>query len=793
MATQVKRRRGTTAENDNFTGALAEFTFDTETHHIRVHDGIKQGGYVIPVITDPLNPGKYTKVTIDDQGLVIGAEPLSVDDLPNEIPMDKVFGLPLALENKQDKIYAGENIIIDETTISAIDTKYTAGQGITISQDNVISSIAGGVTFDDIIIKSETIPDAKEVPVGSVYMYMGETSAEYVHGYIYQSVLQEDSVVWARIDVQPSKDVSFAELEGLPDDNAALKQVLDSKQDVVGDLDEIRSNAQAGKNASDAIATYGDIVTHDVTEFATSAQGSKADTAVQPNDSITVLNNDAGYITKSVNNLDNYTTTTALNSLLDNKQDTISDLTTIRSNALSGKNASDTIATYGNIVTHDVSEFATSAQGTKADTAIQPNDNITKLNNNAGYITSAYHDATKQDKLIAGQNITIANNVISATGNVESVNGKTGAVVLTGEDISATVDTTVDTVQGHLQSNSDEIEAVKDKVQEIEAARFVDATIIGEPSILQGQVSGFSTVSYLQFPFTLDLHNKAFQIDFCFTTATNVQAQQNILDSRFGLALAISGGKGIMAISSNGTSWDIGSTTGTINIQSNTTYYARVIWNRLQYKTQLSTDGVNYTDDMVIVDTRSPFPTTIYIGGCDQAETGHTPHPFLGTINMNKASVSVMGTVIWKGMGDVGLATKANVSLDNLDATGEARFSAKQDVISDLATIRSGAALGATALQSVPSEYVTETELSNYHDSTKQDTISDLATIRSNASSAKSTVDTHVANNTIHVTASDKIAWSQKQNHLTAGAGITIENDIISSAGGGAVIIMRDL
>ena len=67
-------------------------------------------------------------------------------------------------------------------------------------------------------------------------------------------------------------------------------------------------------------------------------------------------------------------------------------------------------------------------------------------------------------------------------------------------------------------------------------------------------------------------------------------------------------------------------------------------------------------------------------------------------------------------------------------------ISGKQDVISDLATIRSGAEKGATALQSVPSEYVTETELTakGYATTTqlnaKQDTISDLGTIRTNAS-----------------------------------------------------------
>lgn len=217
------------------------------------------------------------------------------------------------------------------------------------------------------------------------------------------------------------------------------------------------------------------------------------------------------------------------------------------------------------------------------------------------------------------------------------------------------------------------------KVEEIEAARFVDATIVGEPNILQGQVSGFSTVSYLQFPMVLDLHDQAFDIYMCFTTENNVQTQQNILDSKFGIGLAIMNGKGVMSISSNGTSWDIGSATGTINIESNTTYYAKLSWNKLQYKTFLSTDGVNYTQDMVLTGAVRPFPTTIYIGGCNNTETGHTPHPFLGTINMNKARVDVMGVTIWQGMGDIGLATRADVSLDNLDARGEARFTAKQD------------------------------------------------------------------------------------------------------------------
>lgn len=67
------------------------------------------------------------------------------------------------------------------------------------------------------------------------------------------------------------------------------------------------------------------------------------------------------------------------------------------------------------------------------------------------------------------------------------------------------------------------------------------------------------------------------------------------------------------------------------------------------------------------------------------------------------------------------------------------KLSTKQDVIRDLEAIRSGAAKGATALQSVPSEYVTETELQNKgyattaQVDTKQDKITDLDAIRQGA------------------------------------------------------------
>ena len=108
-----------------------------------------------------------------------------------------------------------------------------------------------------------------------------------------------------------------------------------------------------------------------------------------------------------------------------------------------------------------------------------------------------------------------------------------------------------------------------------------------------------------------------------------------------------------------------------------------------------------------------------------------------------KQDTLVSGTNI-KSINGTSLLSSGNMEL----ATKE-ELNTKQDVISDLDSIRSGAAKGATALQSVPSEYATEQwvneqgflkehqDISNLATkaelATKQDVISDLDTIRSGA------------------------------------------------------------
>lgn len=399
------------------------------------------------------------------------------------------------LSGKQNTLTAGANITLSGATISATDTTYSAGNGLTLtgttfsanvinnttsdSTTDALSAAAGkslqsqvdnllgrgkylsiwdcttGLAMDEPPVNPYTVETGSYFIVGKVgttnYRPNGGTYDKDVPSTTVESddvkvndTYFYDGTVW-RLLATPEKEVSFSALAGSPYDNTNLAGALNGKQATISDIETIRTNASAGKTASDTIATYGDIVTHDVDEFATSSQGSKADTALQPGDNISELNNDSNYQTGSQVNssisthnsstsahndirtelsgkqatitggattitTSNLTASRALVSnasgkvavsevtstelgyldgvtsnvqtQLNNKQATISDLTTIRNNASAGKTASDTIATYGNIVTHNTSEFATAAQGTKADNALP---NTTKYAKSIAY------------------------------------------------------------------------------------------------------------------------------------------------------------------------------------------------------------------------------------------------------------------------------------------------------------------------------------------------------------------------------------------------------------------------
>lgn len=353
--------------------------------------------------------------------------------MPNEIIADFFIGvapsdyvsqsqLQEALETKQDVLTAGDNIVIDNNVISADLTDLQ--EELDENKQAIVDEVIAREEVDNNLqAQINAIPAVNNSTI--TIKQGGTTKGSFTLNQATDGTIELDTGSGG--DAQPKSTADYS-----LGNSAGGWTVLTSDQQ-----NAINSNATSAK-----IASY---------------------------DSHLVDKDNPHEVTKAqvgLGNVDNTSDASkpisaATQTALDSKQDIISDLATIRSNAQDGKSAHTTIQTYGDIVTHNVSEFATAAQGAKADSALQPGDNISELVNDSGYITntSISHLATKselttglaakQDTLVSGTNIKTINNIplvgagnITVGGTVESVNTKTGAVVLTASDVGALPDTT---------------------------------------------------------------------------------------------------------------------------------------------------------------------------------------------------------------------------------------------------------------------------------------------------------------------------------------------------------------
>lgn len=66
MSRQIQIRRGTTAENDAFTGAIGEITMDTTRKTLRVHDGETVGGTTLAKQSDIPSAESITNAVMPD-------------------------------------------------------------------------------------------------------------------------------------------------------------------------------------------------------------------------------------------------------------------------------------------------------------------------------------------------------------------------------------------------------------------------------------------------------------------------------------------------------------------------------------------------------------------------------------------------------------------------------------------------------------------------------------------------------------------------------------------------------
>lgn len=237
MATQVQRRRGTTAQYNigspnGFKGAVGELTVDTDLHTVRVHDGTTVGGYPLIVKTSsgsvPYNGTPKCKITYDAQGLVTAGADLVATDIPD---LSSYYATPAQLSTKvaanaaitggtYTKItFDSKGLVTAGTTLVASDIPDisdtyarkipvvvpTVANGIWTLQNNAINKInlTANATFNpplssqidhtilnQIVVQLKMI-DAQQIDLGATY-YMGDVAPDLSQAGIYNIYYEFD-------------------------------------------------------------------------------------------------------------------------------------------------------------------------------------------------------------------------------------------------------------------------------------------------------------------------------------------------------------------------------------------------------------------------------------------------------------------------------------------------------------------------------------------------------------------------------------------------------------------------
>lgn len=379
-----------------------EIGYEVDTHHVKVGDGITYWNdlpYIFDDAGQPLSTADYQMGNA--QGGWTTMSQAQQDALNSGATTAKINQIATNTTN------IGNHIADTNNPHSVTKTQVGLGNVDNTSDLDKPISTATQTALDGKVDKNAAITGATHTKI--TYDSKGLVTAG---ADITLSDVTDVTASAAEVNVLDGITATTTELNYVDGVTSSIQTQLDGKQATISDLSTIRSNAQAGKAASDTIATYGDIVTHNVSEFATAAQGAKADTAVQPGDLATVAT------TGSYNDLSDKPTIGNATLTIQKNSTTID---TFTANATSNKTINIAVPTKTSDITND-SDYQNSTQ---VATAISThNTSVTAHSNQFNAITEKIPaEASSSNKLAdkAFVNSSIATNTANFIGTFNSV------------------------------------------------------------------------------------------------------------------------------------------------------------------------------------------------------------------------------------------------------------------------------------------------------------------------------------------------------------------------------------
>lgn len=206
MATQVQFRRGTTSQNNAFTGAQGELTVDTEVKTIRIHDGTTVGGHVVPTLTATQT---FTNKTMSTNtvwngtsvGLAYGGTGAAITGVAGAIVYSQGSNLALSLAGTSGQVLTSGGTS-GPTWVNS--SALSVGTSVVATTS---TNLAGG--------------SAGYIP------YQSDTNTtEYITPGVQYQVLQSNGTATAAEWVSGIQNISFVYLSGTTDSSSTTTGVL---------------------------------------------------------------------------------------------------------------------------------------------------------------------------------------------------------------------------------------------------------------------------------------------------------------------------------------------------------------------------------------------------------------------------------------------------------------------------------------------------------------------------------------------------------------------------------------
>ena len=172
MPTQVQFRRGTTAQNNSFTGAAGELSVNTSNSTIRVHDGSTAGGSELATVASTSNATNLTTGTLNSARLPTSGVSAATYGNATNIPSITVDAL--------GRITSASNVAISATVANTQITGLITSNQIASVANTQITGTITAAQLANTGVAATTYGGASSIPAITVDAQGRVTSASNV-------------------------------------------------------------------------------------------------------------------------------------------------------------------------------------------------------------------------------------------------------------------------------------------------------------------------------------------------------------------------------------------------------------------------------------------------------------------------------------------------------------------------------------------------------------------------------------------------------------------------------------